>query len=56
MSKVRIENLRLFFTATNLFTLSHLNRYNIDPEAPTNHSIYYYPQMRTFTLGLNITL
>ena len=55
MSKAKIENLRLVFTGTNLFTLSYLNKYNIDPEAPTNHAVYYYPQMKTYTLGLNIT-
>lgn len=51
-----IESLRLYLAGTNIFTISGLNKYSIDPEAQSGYSGKYYPQMRTFTLGLNISL
>ena len=56
LQKVNIQNLRLYVAGTNLFTISGLNQYSIDPEAPSGGSGYYYPQMRTFSFGLNLTL
>lgn len=53
LSKVGIAKLRLYLAGTNLFTLSNLNKYGIDPEAP---SVYqYYPQQRTYSIGLNLS-
>ncbi len=56
LQKVNIQNLRLYVAGTNLFTISGLNQYSIDPEAPSGGGGYYYPQMRTFSFGLNLTL
>ena len=56
MSRVKIGNLRIYVAGTNLFTISKLNKYKLDPEAPSGAGTRYYPLMRTFTIGLNISL
>ena len=52
--KAGIEKLRLNITGTNLFTLSTLNKYNIDPDTPFGNADRYYPQPRTISFGLNV--
>ncbi|NQU80917.1 MAG: TonB-dependent receptor [Bacteroidetes bacterium] len=58
----KINSLRIFFAGTNLFTLDRLKKYGLDPEAPSTAGKYYannaffYPQQRTFTFGLTLTL
>lgn len=56
LSKIHMKSLRLYFAGTNLFTFSEMNKYSIDPEAPSGYGGQYYPQMRTITFGLNISL
>ena len=56
LSKAGIQDCRIYFAGQNLFTASGLNEYSIDPEAPNSAGMYYYPQQRTLTLGLNISL
>ncbi|MDR2916861.1 MAG: TonB-dependent receptor [Tannerella sp.] len=53
LSKVGITQLRLYLAGTNLFTLSNLNKYGIDPEQPQMYG--YYPQQRTYSVGLNLS-
>lgn len=71
LNKIHIEKLRLYLTATNLFTITGYS--GIDPEVnatPTGQSGFYsnlrvfptlnmdfgtYPRARTFTLGANMT-
>ncbi|MEQ2602360.1 SusC/RagA family TonB-linked outer membrane protein, partial [Phocaeicola vulgatus] len=71
LNKIHIEKLRIYLTATNLFTITGYS--GIDPEVnatPTGQSGFYsnlrvfptlnmdfgtYPRARTFTLGANIT-
>lgn len=54
-----LSNLRLFFSCTNLLTISGYK--GVDPEvnslglSPGNDSRDKYPTTRTFTLGLNVT-
>lgn len=55
LSKVGIERLRVYFAGTNLFTLSSLNKYGVDPEMPEGTPVYYYPQQRTLSVGLNLS-
>ena len=55
LSKLKIDNLRIYFSATNLLTFSKLNKYGLDPEAPTVNN-GYYPQQRTCSFGINLTL
>lgn len=53
LSVVGIEGVRIYLSGTNLFTLSGMNKYGVDPEAPNMGN--YYPQQRTISLGLNVT-
>jgi hypothetical protein len=54
VEKAGIEKLRLYISGANLFTLSTLNKYNIDPELPDGSADRYYPQQRTISFGLNL--
>jgi len=53
--KVGIQRVRVYVEGSNLFTLSHVGKYNIDPELPSVNN-GYYPQQRVMSVGLNITL
>jgi hypothetical protein len=50
-----IKSIRIFLAGTNLLTWSKLNKYDIDPEAPTGMGGLYYPQQRTVSAGLEFT-
>jgi hypothetical protein len=54
LSKAGIESVRLYFAATNLFTISNISKYGLDPEIPG--TTLYYPQQRTISMGINLTL
>jgi len=56
LKNLKIQEMRLFFAGTNLFTFSALNLYKIDPEAPSGNVGYYYPQTKTLTFGFNVSL
>lgn len=49
------NKLRLYVEGSNIFTLSELTKYNIDPEQPSVNN-GYYPQQKTFSFGINLTL
>ncbi|MCM1178050.1 MAG: SusC/RagA family TonB-linked outer membrane protein [Bacteroides sp.] len=53
MSKARIDRLRLYVSGDNLLTFSDFF-YAYDPETPVSKG-GYYPQVKTFVIGLNIT-
>lgn len=54
-SKVKIEKARFYFSATNLFTIRGDNRMkDFDPEVPSGRGSY--PNLKVFSLGLNLTL
>ena len=52
--RLRVERFRAFVSADNLFTISDYF-YGYDPESPVS-SGSFYPQVKTFTVGLNINL
>ncbi len=52
--KAGITRLRVFAEGYNLFTVSGLSRYNIDPEAPAVNN-GYYPQQRKMSFGVNLS-
>lgn len=56
LNKVNLRNVRIYFAGTNLFTVNPLKKYGVDPEAPSGQAGYYYPQQKTVSLGLNVTL
>lgn len=51
LDKTFINRVRLYVSASNLFTITGLPS-DIDPESPTAGR--YYPQVKTFTFGLNL--
>ena len=53
-SQLRISKARLYFSAENVFTLTDYF-YGYDPEV-TVSSGGYYPQVKTFTFGINVNL
>lgn len=53
MKKARIDNLRIYASADNLLTISKFF-YAYDPETPVSKG-GYYPQVRTFVIGLNLS-
>lgn len=52
MKKARIDKLRIYLSADNLFTVSKFF-YAYDPETPVSKG-GYYPQVKTFVIGLNL--
>jgi len=63
LSKAKIKRIRIYLAGTNLFTLSSLRKYGVDPEMPDGNGItgmpvntvLYYPQQRTFSVGVNLS-
>ncbi|MGQ1889288.1 TonB-dependent receptor [Thermophagus sp. OGC60D27] len=51
-NKVGISRCRLYLGGQNLLTWSKLNDYGIDPENPQDSR--YYPQVKVYTIGVNI--
>lgn len=54
VKKAGITRLRIFAEGYNLFTVSGLSKFNIDPESPAVNN-GYYPQQRKFSFGLNLS-
>lgn len=52
ISKIRMSKCRIYFSADNIFTFSKFF-YAYDPETPVS-SGGYYPQVKTFAIGMNI--
>lgn len=52
LERGKIENIRVFATGSNLFTLDYLKY--MDPEMP-NVNNGFYPQQRIFSFGVNVT-
>jgi TonB-linked SusC/RagA family outer membrane protein len=52
-SKARASRARVYVSATNVFTISKLNEWNLDPEVESGRAVYY-PQTALYTLGLNL--
>ena len=51
--KIKIQNLRLFVSGSNLFMIyDHMKDMGLDPEATT---FYYYPPQRVYNFGFNIS-
>lgn len=57
LNKIGISRLYLYGRATNLYTKTYDKRLPFDPEVPVNgFSTLDLPQVRTFTIGLNLGL
>jgi len=55
LERAKIQAFRVYLAGTNLFTFNSLKQFGIDPEAPSGGSSIYYPQMRTISLGVNVS-
>lgn len=63
-NRLNIQKLKIYLAGTNLFSISSLSKYGVDPELPDGYgptgvpvrTVYYYPQQRTFSAGINLTL
>ncbi len=53
ISKLSLSKLRIYVSGLNIFTISNIE--NFDPEVPSGRG-WYYPQTKSFTLGLNLSL
>lgn len=51
--RLRMSNLRIYASAENLFTRTNFF-YGYDPESPVSDG-NFYPQVKTFVLGLNVS-
>jgi len=51
--KLYLDNLRFFVSATNLFTISELTEWNMDPETLSGWQDYY-PQTGLYSVGVNV--
>lgn len=55
LETMKLSNVRLYLAGMNLFTVSTLSKYGVDPEAPEGTPAYYYPQQRTVSVGLSLS-
>lgn len=56
LTKIGIDRFRLYVAGTNLFTISSLSKYGVDPEMPEGYGAgVYYPQQFTLSVGCNLT-
>ncbi|MBV8253967.1 MAG: TonB-dependent receptor [Chitinophaga sp.] len=54
-SRIGIENIRVFVSGFNLFSIDHMRKFNRDPET-NNITGINYPQTRTYRAGISIGL
>lgn len=52
--KASINKLRIYVSASNLFSIDNVGKYQIDPEIEARAAVVY-PQQRTFMVGFNAT-
>ncbi len=52
LASAGISHVRIYGAGTNIFTISKLWSYSIDPEAASEMAGYYYPQIRSFSVGI----
>ena len=50
-----MSRIRAYVSATNVFTISKLNEWDLDPEVGSGRGVYY-PQTALYTVGLNLGL
>jgi hypothetical protein len=62
VSKISVSNLRAFFTAANLLTLTKYSGYdpevstfNVSTDAVRGIDLSNYPTVKTLTIGINLT-
>lgn len=56
VQKIGLQKVRVYFAGTNLLTFSSLDKYGVDPEVNSGAISRSYPQPRTFSFGINLSL
>ena len=54
VKRIGLNKVRFYYSGQNILTFDHLYKW-IDPEASISSSIYYYPQVKVNTLGVNVS-
>lgn len=55
LNKIGVSRCRLFVAGTNIFSISSLSKYGVDPEMPEGYGVgVYYPQQYTMSFGCNL--
>lgn len=54
VKRIGLSKVRFYYSGQNILTFDHLYKW-IDPEASISSSIYYYPQVKVHTLGVNVS-
>ena len=54
LNKISISKLRIYLSASNVFSLDNVKGYGIDPEIEARAAVVY-PQQRTWMIGFNVT-
>src|SRR5690606_11265222 len=49
-----VDMVRVYLSGTNLFTVSQIQEYGLDPESPDATRGWTYPIQKTLTVGVNI--
>ena len=56
LQKVNLKQVRIYVAGSNLLTFDKLKKYGMDPEAPSGLAGLYYPQQKTISFGINVSL
>jgi hypothetical protein len=56
LDKSTIKQCRIFLSGFNLFSIDGFKKYDLDPEFPSGGGGRYYPQQKTVSIGINLTL
>jgi len=54
VSKAKLSSCRIYVSGFNLLTFDKLDGLNIDPEMPQSGYVFAYPNLRTYSLGVNV--
>ncbi|WP_177192342.1 TonB-dependent receptor [Chitinophaga arvensicola] len=54
VKSIGLKKVRFYYSGQNILTFDHLYKW-IDPEASITSSIYYYPQVKVHTFGVNVS-
>lgn len=54
VKKAGLSKVRFYYSGQNILTFDHLYKW-VDPEASISSSIYYYPQVKVHTFGVNVS-
>ncbi|WP_345950861.1 TonB-dependent receptor [Mucilaginibacter sp. PAMB04274] len=54
VNKIKLSSLRIYLSGFNLLTFDKLDGLGIDPEMPQSGYAFAYPNLRTYSVGINV--